>query len=50
MKITDLTITLFKWEDIPAGLANGSGNGAFEIEILGDRFPARIQAEPLFDP
>ena len=35
---------------IPAGLANGSGDGAFEIEILGDRFPARIQSEPLFDP
>jgi dimethylglycine dehydrogenase len=27
--------------------ANGAG---FEIEILGDRQPAKVQAEPLFDP
>jgi dimethylglycine dehydrogenase len=27
--------------------ANGAG---FEIEILGERRPARIQPEPLFDP
>ena len=37
---------------IPAGLANGAsdGNGAFEIEIIGERRPATIQPEPLFDP
>jgi dimethylglycine dehydrogenase len=27
-----------------------NGTGSFEIEILGERRPARIQAEPLFDP
>ena len=27
-----------------------NGVGGFEIEILGERRPARIQAEPLFDP
>jgi dimethylglycine dehydrogenase len=33
---------------VPRDLAaNGAG---FEIEILGERRPARIQAEPLFDP
>ncbi len=34
---------------IPAGLA-ANGAGTFEIEIIGDRRPARIQHEPLFDP
>jgi len=34
---------------IPAKLADGGG-GTFEIEIIGDRRPATIQAEPLFDP
>jgi len=33
---------------VPAGLA--SAENGFEIEILGDRRPARIQPEPLFDP
>ncbi|GAB4352372.1 MAG: FAD-dependent oxidoreductase [Kiloniellaceae bacterium] len=33
---------------VPAALAD-AGSG-FEIEILGDRRPARIQPEPLFDP
>ncbi len=33
---------------IPAGLA--SENDGFEIEIIGDRRPARIIREPLFDP
>jgi dimethylglycine dehydrogenase len=27
-----------------------NGSGGFEIEILGEKRPARIQAEPLFDP
>ena len=35
---------------IPAPLATLSGDGHFEIEILGQRVGARIQAEPLFDP
>ena len=35
---------------IPAGLAGERANGAFEIEILGERYPARIQTDPLFDP
>jgi len=34
---------------IPAGLA-ANGAGTFEIEIIGDRRPAKIQHEPLFDP
>jgi dimethylglycine dehydrogenase len=34
---------------VPAKLANGGG-GSFEIEIIGDRRTATIQAEPLFDP
>jgi dimethylglycine dehydrogenase len=34
---------------VPAGLANG-GEGAFEIEIIGERRAAKIQHEPLFDP
>jgi dimethylglycine dehydrogenase len=33
---------------IPKELA--TNGAAFEIEILGERRPARIQAEPLFDP
>src|SRR3546814_19426687 len=32
---------------VPSGMAN---DGAFEIEILGERRPARPQATPLFDP
>ena len=35
---------------VPVGLASDLKTGAFEIEILGDRRPARILAEPLFDP
>jgi dimethylglycine dehydrogenase len=37
---------------IPAALANGGdgSGGGFEIEIIGDRRPAKIQHEPLFDP
>ena len=30
--------------------ARGGRRSGFEIEILGERRPARIQAEPLFDP
>jgi dimethylglycine dehydrogenase len=33
---------------VPAELANCSGG--FQIEIIGERRPARIQAAPLFDP
>jgi len=33
----------------PQDLAT-NGSGGFEIEILGERRPARIQGEPLFDP
>jgi dimethylglycine dehydrogenase len=33
---------------VPADLAQ-AGDG-FEIEILGDRRPAKLQPEPLFDP
>jgi len=33
---------------VPAELEKA--NGGFEIEILGNRRPARIQPEPLFDP
>ncbi len=35
---------------VPAALAAGDGTGMFEIEILGQRRPARINVEPLFDP
>lgn len=35
---------------VPAALANDEGAGLFEIEILGQRRPARINIEPLFDP
>jgi dimethylglycine dehydrogenase len=35
---------------IPAALAGATGEGMFEIEILGQRRPARILAEPPFDP
>ena len=34
---------------VPAALAKESGDG-FEIEVLGERLPARIQATPVFDP
>ncbi len=34
---------------VPAALA-GDADGAFEIEILGERHAARIQPDPLFDP
>jgi dimethylglycine dehydrogenase len=34
---------------VPAELAIGA-DGAFEIEILGERRPARLQHKPLFDP
>jgi dimethylglycine dehydrogenase len=34
---------------IPRELAT-DGAGGFEIEILGEKRPARLQAEPLFDP
>jgi len=33
---------------LPAALEQAGGN--FEIEILGDRRPAKLQLEPLFDP
>jgi dimethylglycine dehydrogenase len=35
---------------VPAALANDESAGLFEIEILGQRRPARINIEPLFDP
>jgi dimethylglycine dehydrogenase len=35
---------------VPAALAGQTGDGFFEIEILGQRRPARILAEPPFDP
>jgi dimethylglycine dehydrogenase len=35
---------------IPRELAGAAGKGAFEIEIIGDRRPAAILAEPPFDP
>jgi dimethylglycine dehydrogenase len=35
---------------IPSALANASGTGGFEVEILGERRPARIIAQPPFDP
>lgn len=35
---------------IPAELADRDEEGLFEIEILGRRYPARINRDPLFDP
>ncbi|TIS58438.1 MAG: FAD-dependent oxidoreductase [Mesorhizobium sp.] len=35
---------------VPAALAEDESAGLFEIEILGHRRPARINAEPPFDP
>ncbi len=35
---------------VPAELAGNESDGLFEIEILGQRRPARITIEPLFDP
>ena len=35
---------------VPAALAGETGSGIFEIEIMGERRPARILAEPPFDP
>jgi dimethylglycine dehydrogenase len=35
---------------IPVALAGDLRDGAFEIEILGDRRRASILSEPLFDP
>ena len=35
---------------VPDGLANNTGSGAFDIEILGDMRPATIVPQPLFDP
>lgn len=35
---------------VPKSLAEPQENGAFEIEIIGERRPARVQREPLFDP
>jgi len=35
---------------VPKHLANGTGDGGFEIEILGERRPASLVREPLFDP
>ncbi len=35
---------------VPAALASDESDGLFEVEILGQRYPARINAEPLFDP
>jgi len=35
---------------VPAALAANAGNGALEIEIIGDRRKATILAAPPFDP
>jgi dimethylglycine dehydrogenase len=35
---------------VPTALAGDAGDGAFEIEIIGRRRPARLQHRPLFDP
>ena len=36
---------------VPTELATpGRPGGRFEVEIIGRRRPARLQAEPLFDP
>jgi dimethylglycine dehydrogenase len=35
---------------VPRALAADAGDGAFEIEIIGDRREATIIPEPLFDP
>jgi dimethylglycine dehydrogenase len=35
---------------LPAELADDESEGLFEIEILGERRPARINRAPLFDP
>ena len=35
---------------VPTDLASLDGDGAFEIEIIGRRRPARIQSEPVVDP
>ncbi len=35
---------------VPAQLARQDTNGHFEIELIGRRRPARLQAAPLFDP
>ena len=35
---------------VPAELAERDEEGLFEIEILGVRYPAKINLEPLFDP
>jgi dimethylglycine dehydrogenase len=33
---------------VPAALAQP--NAEFEVEILGARYPARVQSQPLYDP
>ena len=35
---------------VPAALASDESDGIFEVEILGKRWPARINIEPPFDP
>jgi dimethylglycine dehydrogenase len=35
---------------VPAALAERTEGGLFQVEILGQRRPARIITEPLFDP
>ena len=35
---------------VPRALADDTGKGSFEIEIIGDRRQATIITEPLFDP
>jgi dimethylglycine dehydrogenase len=35
---------------VPAGLAGVTDRNAFEVEIIGDRRPATLLAEPLIDP
>jgi dimethylglycine dehydrogenase len=35
---------------IPSALANEAASGGFEVEILGERRPARIISKPPFDP
>jgi len=35
---------------VPTTLAGETGDGAFEIEIIGRRRPALLQPRPIFDP
>ncbi len=35
---------------VPSALCEREGEGIFEVEILGQRRPAKLALEPLFDP